>query len=390
MDFKKYIGMRWADIADMEDEENVFVDQNKIKNQQYDPFLDASSKDGFNLMLKKGLGLHSEDSMDSPKGVAKEPIKNPSTWKEDGRSFAQVVSANKTPVTTTMPFSSSTPQRVETTSTTSTNSLKRMHSSPSTKTSNKLLKTQEFGDKKNAKEVVQQKILVVEEESEYVSKYEVKENNQQREKIEIISTQTITMQTTPTTHQETNSTTTTTSSKIMIGEVVVENNPNEAIPSSPQVKVLKNSSSSTNLSSSKESDQDSLSESDSDKDSLKKSTPKEKKKKKTYPKVWNPETQKFESPKELDPHKISQRSKQLELGLKTESYKIFCLLVPEQQRTNIFSSDTLPVVPDANQFCSTRAWNGQIAKWRRLLHNYDREKLSAEDLTKLEKLEKNV
>jgi len=151
MDFKKYIGMRWADIADMEDEENVFVDQNKIKNQQYDPFLDASSKDGFNLMLKKGLGLHSEDSMDSPKGVAKEPIKNPSTWKEDGRSFAQVVSANKTPVTTTMPFSSSTPQRVETTSTTSTNSLKRMHSSPSTKTSNKLLKTQEFGDKKKCK-----------------------------------------------------------------------------------------------------------------------------------------------------------------------------------------------------------------------------------------------
>jgi len=31
MDFKKYIGMRWADIADMEDEENFFVDQNKLK-----------------------------------------------------------------------------------------------------------------------------------------------------------------------------------------------------------------------------------------------------------------------------------------------------------------------------------------------------------------------
>jgi len=238
MDFKKYIGMRWADIADMEDEENFFVDQNKLKNQvpnQYDPFLDASSKDGFNLMLKKGLGLHSEDSMDSPKGVAKEPIKNPSTWKEDGRSFAQVVSANKTQVTTT---STATPKKEEHIPT--TNSLKRMHSSPSTKNSNKLLKTQEGGDKKNAKEVVHKILVVEEEEIEYVPKYEVKEQNHQQ-KIEIISTQTIEMQTTPTNTQETKittTTTTTTTSQIMIGEVVLENNPNESIPS-PQVKVLK-------------------------------------------------------------------------------------------------------------------------------------------------------
>lgn len=70
--------------------------------------------------------------------------------------------------------------------------------------------------------------------------------------------------------------------------------------------------------------------------------------------------------KETDEHRIKQRDKQLQLGKKSEGYTRYTNLIPKWKR-----QDQDPVTPDKYQICSKRSWDGQMSKWRRLLHAYD-------------------
>jgi len=69
---------------------------------------------------------------------------------------------------------------------------------------------------------------------------------------------------------------------------------------------------------------------------------------------------------ETDVRRLEQRQKQIDLGKKTLSYFLYCKKVPKNQRKR---GD--PITPRKNQICSKRSWDGQIRKWRRMLHEYD-------------------
>jgi len=71
-------------------------------------------------------------------------------------------------------------------------------------------------------------------------------------------------------------------------------------------------------------------------------------------------------PKEEDDHRLSQRQKQIDFGKNTEGYNRYRELIPKKKRAR---ED--PQTPDKSQKCSKRSWDGQIKKWRRLLHKYD-------------------
>ncbi|KAG8460459.1 hypothetical protein KFE25_013109 [Diacronema lutheri] len=70
--------------------------------------------------------------------------------------------------------------------------------------------------------------------------------------------------------------------------------------------------------------------------------------------------------READPHKLSQRLKQVEYGYNTLGYTNYLKAVPKQQRTA-----AQPRTPDRTKVMSKRAWEGLIRKWRRELHKWD-------------------
>lgn len=70
--------------------------------------------------------------------------------------------------------------------------------------------------------------------------------------------------------------------------------------------------------------------------------------------------------KETDSHRLEQRQKQIDFGKNTIGYERYVVLVPRELR-----SKDQPVTPDKNQKCSKRSWDGQVRKWRRLLHAWD-------------------
>jgi hypothetical protein len=70
--------------------------------------------------------------------------------------------------------------------------------------------------------------------------------------------------------------------------------------------------------------------------------------------------------KETDPHRLSQRQKQIDFGKNTVGYQTYIQLVPKNQRKR---GD--PKTPNKYQVCSKRSWDGQVRKWRRMLHKYD-------------------
>lgn len=68
----------------------------------------------------------------------------------------------------------------------------------------------------------------------------------------------------------------------------------------------------------------------------------------------------------MDPHRLCQRQKQIDYGKNTLGYERYIEMVPRYKRTK-----SHPRTPDIRQVCSKRSWDGQIRKWRRLLHEYD-------------------
>eukprot|EP00742_Colponemidia_sp_Colp-10_P002115 GILJ01002259.1.p1 GENE.GILJ01002259.1~~GILJ01002259.1.p1 ORF type:complete len:406 (-),score=37.07 GILJ01002259.1:446-1663(-) len=73
---------------------------------------------------------------------------------------------------------------------------------------------------------------------------------------------------------------------------------------------------------------------------------------------------------EMNPHRLGQRQKQIDLGKQTEEYKRYQSLVERDKRDSKECWGKHPVTPDIRQSCSKRAWEGQVRKWRRLLHAY--------------------
>jgi len=69
---------------------------------------------------------------------------------------------------------------------------------------------------------------------------------------------------------------------------------------------------------------------------------------------------------ETDPHRLSQRQKQITYGYRTLGYLRFRLLVPRDKRRKEH-----PRTPRKEQICSKRSWDGQVKKWRRELHKWD-------------------
>jgi len=69
---------------------------------------------------------------------------------------------------------------------------------------------------------------------------------------------------------------------------------------------------------------------------------------------------------ETDPHRLSQRQKQITYGYRTLGYLRYRLLAPRDKRRKEH-----PRTPRKEQICSKRSWDGQVKKWRRELHKWD-------------------
>ncbi|GJQ10635.1 hypothetical protein GpartN1_g2426.t1 [Galdieria partita] len=69
---------------------------------------------------------------------------------------------------------------------------------------------------------------------------------------------------------------------------------------------------------------------------------------------------------EKDERRLRQRQKQIDNGKNTIGYQRYCSLVPKEERRLEH-----PFTPLKYQKCSKRSWDGQIRRWRRMLHQYD-------------------
>lgn len=70
---------------------------------------------------------------------------------------------------------------------------------------------------------------------------------------------------------------------------------------------------------------------------------------------------------ELTPERVEKRQRQIDIGKSTPEYAAYLTVVPRSKRIPRLH----PVTPNKNQHCSKRSWDGQVRKWRRLLHQFD-------------------
>ena len=80
---------------------------------------------------------------------------------------------------------------------------------------------------------------------------------------------------------------------------------------------------------------------------------------------------------ETDVHRLEQRQKQIDMGKSTSGYKHYLRTVPKYKRDYEKRFTEHPLTPRKQIVCSKRSWDGQVRKWRRMLHIYD----SPEDST---------
>ena len=73
--------------------------------------------------------------------------------------------------------------------------------------------------------------------------------------------------------------------------------------------------------------------------------------------------------KEVDPHKIETRLKQIQYGYNTVAYDNYVAQVPKAHRNQNY--DEHPRTPDPYVKQSKRAFDGRVRKWRRELHRWD-------------------
>ena len=77
--------------------------------------------------------------------------------------------------------------------------------------------------------------------------------------------------------------------------------------------------------------------------------------------------------------RTAQRTKQIGYGMNTLGYKNLNKFVPQNKLKGY------PIPPNIYDKCSKRAWDGQVRKWRRLLHKFD-DVTSFEDCEKVKKI----
>jgi hypothetical protein len=82
--------------------------------------------------------------------------------------------------------------------------------------------------------------------------------------------------------------------------------------------------------------------------------------------------------KENDPRRLAQRQKQIDYGKATSGYAQYTDAVAKSKRKR---ED--PKTPNKHQVCSKRSWDGQIRKWRRMLHFYDPPELQGKGMEDL-------
>ena len=75
-----------------------------------------------------------------------------------------------------------------------------------------------------------------------------------------------------------------------------------------------------------------------------------------------------------DPHRLTQRQKQIEIGKNTLEYGRYTQEIPKDKRRK---DD--PQTPDKYQVCSSRSWSGQVKRWRRCLHIWDPKELTVKE-----------
>jgi len=69
-------------------------------------------------------------------------------------------------------------------------------------------------------------------------------------------------------------------------------------------------------------------------------------------------------------HRIEQREKQIRIGKNTVEYKLYLGNVPKTERNHQLRDSTHPITPKAWQDCSKRSFDGQIKKWKQLIHKH--------------------
>ena len=69
---------------------------------------------------------------------------------------------------------------------------------------------------------------------------------------------------------------------------------------------------------------------------------------------------KQEAQRETDPHRLSQRQKQVDIGKNTRAYVRYIELVPKHRRRWFGKKPVDPTTPDVAQICSKRAFDGQV------------------------------
>ncbi|KAJ9472654.1 Histone RNA hairpin-binding protein [Diplonema papillatum] len=88
---------------------------------------------------------------------------------------------------------------------------------------------------------------------------------------------------------------------------------------------------------------------------------------------------------ETDEWRLKQRQKQVQIGLRTVGYKNYV----RAKETGKDTGAEMPRIPNVYQVCSKRAWDGQIRRWRQLLHKFDdmtEELWDEEEVKKLQKI----
>eukprot|EP01103_Thecamoeba_quadrilineata_P013283 TRINITY_DN3642_c0_g1_i1.p1 TRINITY_DN3642_c0_g1~~TRINITY_DN3642_c0_g1_i1.p1 ORF type:complete len:460 (+),score=120.83 TRINITY_DN3642_c0_g1_i1:82-1461(+) len=79
---------------------------------------------------------------------------------------------------------------------------------------------------------------------------------------------------------------------------------------------------------------------------------------------------------ELSARRLETRQRQIDIGKNTIGYQNYVKLIPPEKRKRYD-----PQTPNKFQVCSKRSWDGQIKKWRRLVHQYDPCFLKTQDQT---------
>ncbi|GAB5368791.1 hypothetical protein AAMO2058_001350000 [Amorphochlora amoebiformis] len=74
---------------------------------------------------------------------------------------------------------------------------------------------------------------------------------------------------------------------------------------------------------------------------------------------------------EQNERRLATRQKQIDFGKNTLAYDNYTRLVPRRSRRISERLGAHPVTPKKTQICSKRSWDGQVRKWRRLLHGWD-------------------